>query len=599
LADGALRRAPSQASAIALLQNRPHEQSALRAAGVSTAVLRELATKGLIERCAALTATPDPELREEGPALGAEQREVLDAIPREHFACHLLQGITGSGKTEIYLQLIADCLRRGQQALVLVPEIGLTPQTVARFKARFRAPVAVLHSGLADGQRLAAWQVARAGGAGVVIGTRSAVFTPMADIGLIVVDEEHDGSFKQQDGFRYSARDVAIKRAQLEDCPVLLGSATPSLESVANARRGRYRLHHLRERRGGGELPRLRTLDLRGLSLSAGISELLLESVRETVERRGQQALLFLNRRGFAPTLQCHHCGWIAGCDHCDARLTVHLRKRCLRCHHCAARRPLPGQCPDCGSGSLLTHGLGTEQTEEFLSEAINAPIHRVDSDAMRGPEAMQALIDIAQSAEPCVILGTQMLTKGHHFPAVQLVGIIDADALLYSADFRGEERMAQLVTQVSGRAGRERAGGEVLVQTHYPADLLFELLRDGDYTAVADTLLQRREALGLPPFGHLCLLRTDARNEADGERFLQTLARHARGRLPADCQLIGPLPSAMPRRAGRFRWQLWCVARQRGSAQQAARILVSLGEELRPTRGLNWFIDVDPADVL
>ncbi|MDP5070640.1 MAG: primosomal protein N', partial [Congregibacter sp.] len=398
---------------------------------------------------------------------------------------------------------------------------------------------------------------------------------------------------------RYSARDVAVKRAQLEGCAVVLGSATPSLESLENARRGRYQQHFLRDRQGGGELPMLQTVDLRGLPLNAGISDYLLAAVRETVESQGRQALLFLNRRGFAPTLQCHDCGWVAGCDNCDARLTVHLRKRCLRCHHCAAQRALPPSCPDCGGRSLLTHGLGTEQTEEFLKRVLRCPVHRVDSDAMRGVDAMKSLLEVAQSEEPCVILGTQMLTKGHHFPAVQLVGIIDADALLYSADFRGEERMAQLVVQVAGRAGRESAGGKVLIQTHYPDDPLFDALRDGHFEAITTTLLDKRRTLGLPPFGQLMLLRCDARNENEGEAFLRAVQRHSKPHLPRDCQLIGPLPSAMPRRAGRFRWQLWCVAGSRRSAMAIARLLVDRAEGTKKPRELSWFIDVDPSDVL
>ncbi len=562
-------------------------------------MLRELGDKGLIERCQAPASTPSAALRESGPRLGNEQAATLEAVAPGAFAVHLLQGVTGSGKTEVYLQLIANCLSRGEQALVLIPEIGLTPQTVARFEARFATPVAVLHSGLADGQRLAAWQAAQSGGAGIIIGTRSAIFTPLARLGLIVIDEEHDASFKQQDGFRYSARDVAVKRAQLEDCPVILGSATPSLESLHNARRGRYQHHFLRGRQGGGELPQLQTVDLRGLPLNAGISDYLLAALRKTIEQDQRQALLFLNRRGFAPTLQCHHCGWVADCDHCDARLTVHLRNRCLRCHHCAARRPLPHACPDCGSTALLTHGLGTEQIEEFLRSVLRCPVHRVDSDAMRGRDAMQSLLEVAHSAEPCVILGTQMLTKGHHFPAVQLVGIIDADALLYSADFRGEERMAQLVVQVAGRAGRESAGGQVLIQTHYPDDPLFAALRDGDFEGITGRLLDKRESSALPPFGQLMLLRADARNEHEGETFLRSVRRDALPSLPGDCQLIGPLPSAMPRRAGRFRWQLWCLARSRRSALIASRQLVERADALKKSRELSWFIDVDPVDVL
>ncbi|MFK7829641.1 MAG: primosomal protein N' [Congregibacter sp.] len=601
LADHALRRAPSQARALAELQGGSREHQHLRQQNISSAVLRELENKALIERCEIelLTALPsDPVLRESGPALAQEQSAVLENLSLQGFGCHLLEGVTGSGKTEIYLRLMEKCLQRGLQTLLLVPEIGLTPQTLARFERRFNTPIAVMHSNLSDGQRLAAWQAARTGHAGIVIGTRSAIFTPMAQLGLIVVDEEHDTSYKQQDGFRYSARDLAIKRAQLDDCPVLLGTATPSLESLHNVQQGRYQHHRLRDRRGQGRLPELLTVDLRGLALNAGISDYLLDAVRDTVERNQQQALLFLNRRGYAPTLQCHHCGWIAGCENCDARLTVHLRKRCLRCHHCAARQPLAQRCPNCESTALLTHGLGTEQTEDYLRSALKCPVYRVDSDAMRGRDAMQSLLDIAEQGDPCVILGTQMLTKGHHFPAVQLVGVIDADALLYSADFRGEERMAQLITQVSGRAGRESAGGRVLVQTHYPEDPLFTALQQAEYSSIAAPLLEKRRPGALPPFGHLCMLRADAKQEKDGESFLTAVRRQAQAAMPADCRLIGPLPSSMPRRAGRFRWQIWCLAQTRKSAMQAARQLVQLASDVPRHRDLNWFIDIDPSDV-
>jgi len=598
LADGALRRAPSQKRVIELLRQRVHGHQELREAGISRAVLRELSNKTLIERCRREGTAPPAELREAPPSLADEQAAVVASIATAAgFACHLLEGITGSGKTEVYLQLIHRCLERGRQALVLIPEIGLTPQTVARFAARFAAPVVTLHSGLADGERLSAWQAARSGSAGIVIGTRSAILTPLARPGLLIVDEEHDGSYRQQDGFRYSARDLAVKRAQLEGTPVVLGSATPSLESLENVARGRYHQHRLRHRRGGGVLPELSTIDLRGLTLQGGVSETLLAAIRETVTVARRQVLLFLNRRGYAPTLQCHGCGWVAGCEHCDARLTVHLRQRSLRCHHCGARYALPSRCSDCGGTQLLTRGLGTEQIEETLAALLPCPVHRVDSDAMRPRQAMQDLLAIAASGNPCVFIGTQMLTKGHHFPAVQLVGIIDADALLFSADFRGEERMAQLITQVAGRAGREDSGGRVLLQTHYPDSELFRELRAESYVAAAERMLGERRTAGLPPAAQLVMLRADAPVEKEAEAFLAQLRRQLPS-LPAGCQLIGPLPSSLPRRAGRFRWQLWCISRDRRAMQQALRALVATAENLRRPRQLNWFVDVDPVDV-
>ena len=600
LPDQPLPRAPRQAEVLARLREQPVlEDRALREQGISTAVLRELKGKGLIERCAPQPVTPSPQLRQNGPALTAEQTAAIAALdPDGGFSCHLLDGVTGSGKTEVYLQLIAACLAAGKQALVLVPEIGLTPQTLGRFRERFAAPIAVLHSGLSDGQRLEAWLAARNGSAGVLIGTRSAILAPLARPGMVIVDEEHDGSYKQQDGFRYSARDVAVKRAQLQHCPVLLGSATPSLESVSNSLRGRYRHHRLRNRAAGGAFPSVETVDLRSRPLQAGFSDTLLNALKDCTEVRGEQALLFLNRRGYAPTLQCHDCGWVAGCSECDARLTVHMRRRQLRCHHCAERSPLPPRCPRCG-GQLLTRGLGTEQSEEFLRRELNCPVLRVDSDSVSGPRALEALLAEAHRGEPCVLLGTQMLTKGHHFPRVQLVGIIDADALLFSADFRGEERCVQLLAQVAGRAGRERAGARVLVQTHHPQHPLLQTVPSREYLAAAEPLLAQRKIAGLPPYGQLSLLRCDCREEAQGEAFLTAIRRAAESELPPGTQLVGPLPSAMPRRAGRYRSQLWCLSADRRGATLANARLVAIAETL-PRRGeLNWFMDIDPQDVL
>jgi primosomal protein N' (replication factor Y) len=514
------------------------------------------------------------------------------------FHCHLLEGVTGSGKTEIYLQLIARCLERGEQALLLVPEIGLTPQTVARFERRFDADIAVLHSGLTDAQRYRAWEAARSGLAHIVIGTRSAVFTPLARPGLIVVDEEHDSSFKQQDGFRYNARDVAIKRGQLEDCPVLLGSATPALESLNNALAGRYGHHRLTQRAGGSTLPAVRLLDLRRQALTAGFSEPLQAAIRTTLDR-GLQCLLFLNRRGYAPTLQCHDCGWIASCDHCDARLTLHRRERRLRCHHCGMATPSPAACPDCHSGQLLSLGLGTEQAEDYLRGTFGGiPVYRVDSDSMQGRESMQSLVTQVRSGEPCILLGTQMLAKGHHFPGVALVAVLDMDALLFSTDFRGEERAAQLLTQVAGRAGRSDVSGEVILQSHHPDHPALRAMLDSDYHEYALGLLEDRRRRALPPAGSMAVVRRDCTDADTGEAFLAGLRSDLAGKLPREVQVIGPLPAPMQRRAGRFRSQLLLHAPRRAILHAAARLLVEQAGLRRAARGLNWSIDIDPLEL-
>lgn len=597
---GALRRSPRQAEALALLQDSAElATSSLRERGISAGILRQLEQKGLAERC---VLAPGRALAAAQPGLplNGEQAAALEGILAHYgaFHCSLLEGITGSGKTEVYLQLIAHCLAQGQQALVLIPEIGLTPQTLARFTERFGSGIAVLHSGLNDTERYAAWEAARTGAASIVMGTRSAIFSSLRRPGLIIVDEEHDASFKQQDGFRYSARDIAVKRGQIEGATVVLGSATPALETLHNALQGRYGHYRLTQRAGQGELPTLRAIDVRRETLQGGLSRALREAIHGAL-RGGQQVLLFLNRRGYAPALQCHDCGWIAQCSACDTRMTVHRRQRRLRCHHCSANLRLPQACPSCHSARLLTNGLGTEQTEEVLRNTFGEwPIHRVDSDSMQGKGAMQALVSEVQNGAPCILLGTQMLTKGHHFPGVNLVAVIDADALLFSADFRGEERMAQLLTQVAGRAGRAGDAGQVLVQTHYPDHPLMQAMLTERYADQARRLLLARAEQGMPPHGRLILLRTDSPATDTGERFLAALRQQADPALPQGCRLIGPLPSPLQRRAGKFRNQLLAMAPDVRQAQRLARLLVHCAEQLPSRQGLNWSIDVDPLDL-
>jgi primosomal protein N' (replication factor Y) len=598
LPEGALTRSPRQAQALTILQKSPKvSETRLAQEEISTGIMRTLAKKGLVEVCK-ISQLPQQGSSRAGLELNDEQAQAVSAIAATlgGFECHLLEGVTGSGKTEVYLQLIAHCLAQQKQVLLLIPEIGLTPQTLGRFEARFDAQVLTLHSGLAEGERYQAWEAARTGIAHIVIGTRSSVFAPMQNLGLIVVDEEHDGSYKQQDGFRYSARDVAVKRGQLENCPVVLGSATPSLESIHNAELGRYQHHSLQQRAGGAQAPTLRAMDVRKQVLNAGFSEPLVATIEETLNR-GKQALLFLNRRGFAPTLLCHDCGWMAQCRNCDARLTVHRRSAHLRCHHCAHSAALPRQCPECRSSALLTAGLGTEQAEDFLrSKFANFELYRVDSDSMRNKNAMQELVTNISKGEPCILLGTQMLTKGHHFPGVDLVAIIDADAALFSTDFRGEERMAQLLTQVGGRAGREGDSGQVILQTHYPDHPIIRAVLEQPYGIHARNILASRLKAGLPPASSMALIRADASDAQVGEQFLLQLRKQTQPQLPADAILVGPLPSPMQRRAGKFRSQLLLRASTRSAAQQAAAILVKTAETI-PGRALKWSIDIDPQD--
>lgn len=594
LPEGALKSAPRQAELLAELQQAPAltwEQ--LKARGHNTVTRRALRDKGLIEEHQR-PIEPEQPAWSPGPDLSPEQAAALDAIDSNRFAGYLLHGVTGSGKTEVYLQLVERALASGRQALLLVPEIGLTPQLAERLTQRFAVKIAALHSGLADGAREAAWEAARSGRAHIVIGTRSAVFASLARPGLIVVDEEHDASFKQQDGFRYSARDLAVKRAQLENVPVILGSATPSLESLQNARSGRY--HHLRltERIGTARLPRVDIVDVRRLPLRGGLSEALLSAVSDELDA-GNQTLLFLNRRGYAPTLQCHDCGYIANCRHCDARLTLHRAARELRCHHCEWRAPLPTRCPDCQGSALNARGVGTEQAESVLQERFpNYPIHRVDRDSMQKRGAMAALMDTVNGGDPCILLGTQMLTKGHHFPGVTLVGLLDTDAALFSADFRGPERMGQLITQVSGRAGRAERPGRVILQTHYPDHPLLRTLLERGYDDYAGQLLVERKQLSLPPFGQLLMLRAEAASLDSAEQFLAGLRQATAA---GNAQLIGPLPAPMQRRGGRFRAQLLGLAASRSALQQLAVQLVAAAEESPAGKRLRWSLDIDPTE--
>jgi primosomal protein N' (replication factor Y) len=599
-ADG-LARAPRQAELLRiLLQQARIEDLSVKKAGIKRTTVREMLNKGLVEEVHSepchVPAGINP-----GPALNAEQ---LQAVSQVHdagtcFGVWLLDGVTGSGKTEVYFSLIEQVLKDKLQALVLIPEIGLSPQTLARFEQRFNARIAVLHSGLAEGARMRAWEDARSGIADIVLGTRSAIFCSLRRPGLVVVDEEHDGSYKQQDGFRYSARDIAVKRGQLEDVPVILGSATPSLESLGNAAAGKYRHLRLRRRATDSALPHISTLDVRHLPMQGALSQDLVEQLRTELDA-GNQALLFLNRRGYAPALQCHDCGYIAGCRHCDSRLTLHRSAGELRCHHCEWRCPCPPSCPDCRSRQLHPTGVGTEQTEQVLKQHFpDFPLYRVDRDSMARRGAMEEVLQAVHSGQPCLLLGTQMLTKGHHFPDVTLVGLLDADAGLFSPDFRGPERMGQLVIQVAGRAGRERKPGRVILQTHYPDHPLLQILLNQGYEDFARQLLEERRSSAMPPYGQLLLLRSEARDMQTAEELLRQLRRHGEGQSAGASRFLGPMPAPLPRKGGRYRAQLLISCQQRSAAQSIAEQLVSHAEQLPLAKKVRWSIDVDPIDMM
>ncbi|HFI2213359.1 TPA: primosomal protein N', partial [Pseudomonas aeruginosa] len=566
-----------------------------------------LKEKGLVELEVRRHSTPPREggwLAQAELPLNPEQRAAFEAVRASHggFHCFLLAGVTGSGKTEVYLQLIRETLAAGRQALVLIPEINLGPQTLARFERRFNARIALLHSALTDRERLDAWLAARDGEADIVIGTRSALFTPLKRPGLIIVDEEHDASYKQQDGLRYHARDLALVRARLENVPILLGSATPALESLHNAQAGRYGLLRLTQRAGGAHPPKFIRLDVKSMPLDAGLSRPLQQAIGDTLAA-GQQVLVFLNRRGFAPTLLCHDCGWISQCPRCDARMTVHQGSGELRCHHCDHRQRPPMNCPQCGKLDLRPVGAGTERAEERLRILFpNHPVLRIDRDSTSRKHAMRDLFATINSGEPCILVGTQMLAKGHHFPRVTLVAILDADGGLFSADFRASERMAQQIVQVAGRAGRAEEPGRVLIQTHL-ADhpLLVQLTEDG-YFAFAEQALSERRAAGLPPFAHLALLRAEAHKPGQAEAFLDSACSAAEQLLEQmggpEVELLGPVPAPMERRAGKHRAQLLLQCMSRAPLHRLLTPWLQSLEQLPGGRQVRWSLDIDPIDL-
>ncbi|MDG4562318.1 MAG: primosomal protein N' [Candidatus Competibacter sp.] len=567
----------------------------------STATLRALRAKNWAEplvRPASVLAETAFAPRSP-PALNAAQAAAVTSVATEldRFQVFLLEGVTGSGKTEVYLRLIEAVLARDRQALVLTPEIGLTPQLLARFRERLPGPLAVLHSGLSDRERLNAWLLARAGIARVVVGTRSAIFAPLRAPGILIVDEEHDPSFKQQDGFRYHARDLAVIRGRQLGIPVVLGSATPALESRHNAERGRYRLLQLPERVGGGAEALIEILDVRRQPMAEGLSRPLLERMRIHLARN-EQVLLFLNRRGFAPILLCHECGWLSQCRHCDARMTLHLRQRRLICHHCGDSQPVDAACPLCGSVDLRALGHGTERLEAALRrEFPETDLTRMDRDSTRRRGSLEALLADIHNGGRRILIGTQMLAKGHHFPEVTLVGIVDADQGLYGIDFRAGERMAQLVLQVAGRAGRAEKPGAVIIQTHHPDHPLLHVLVSQGYPAFAAAALAERQAAWLPPFAHQALLRAEAAEPERATTFLRA-ARTLADPYADGVELLGPAPAPMERRAGRFRAHLLLQAARR---QDLHRFLESWIARLRAEhadRRVRWSLDIDPAEL-
>ncbi len=604
-AEALAKRAPRQAELVEILADAG-------AGGIDTDTLNEqvpnwrraaraLAEKGWVSRFevtarpvvpdAAGPATP-------GPKLNRRQQQAVRAVSAAGgFAAFLLEGITGSGKTEVYLSIMREVLERDEQVLVLVPEIGLTPQLTARLEERLGIAPAVLHSGLTDLERLDAWRAARAGHARLVVGTRSAVFTPLPKLGLVVVDEEHDASFKQQEGLRYSARDLAVWRARAAAVPVVLGSATPTLESLKHCRDGNYMLLELPERAGGARPPDFQLVDLARVPATAGLSEPLAAAIDGQLAS-GNQSLIYLNRRGYAPTLICAGCGHVTECDRCDARMTVHAPDASLRCHHCGRLRPLPTACDACGA-ALRPLGEGTQRIEETLGARFpGARIRRIDSDTTAHRDAMSEALAEAAGGDAHILVGTQMLSKGHHFPKLTLVGIVNADQGLFGTDFRAAERLAQSIVQVAGRAGREARPGRVIIQTAFAAHPFWKALLDGGYARIAEDALAERERSHWPPYAWLALIRAAAPKASHAHSFLAVAKRVVDAAGDGELRALGPVDAPMARRAGLSRAQLLLHSASRRSLHRALRPLRAALEAEPAARRVRWSIDVDPIEL-
>jgi primosomal protein N' (replication factor Y) (superfamily II helicase) len=608
LARPSSRRAPQQRALLSWLAERASATTAEVGAVFKTAQLKTLAARGWIgaslDSAGEAGAAREPLFHPGGLALTGAQTQAVETIlsTLSSFSAHLLYGVTGSGKTEVYLQIIAVAIAQGGQALVLVPEIALTPQLVDRFRRRFSAGVAVVHSGLTDSERRDAWRAAHSGTARIVIGTRSAMFTSLPKLALIVVDEEHDASYKQHEGFRYSARDLAVMRARGAGVPVILGSATPSLETLENAASGRYAKHLLPQRPGAAQAPRMSLVDLRRHAADQGLSTPVLQAIGQHL-KAGGQVIAFLNRRGYAPSLFCNSCGWVAPCAHCDARMTLHRRALKLRCHHCGAQAPVPTICADCGQ-ALFAVGQGTERVEETLTRLFpDAPLARLDRDTASARGSIQTVLERVHSGDARILVGTQMLTKGHHFPDVTLVVILDADQGLFASDFRATERLAQTITQVAGRAGREARPGEVMIQTQFPEHPLLQRLIAEGYESFAESALQERREAGWPPYSRLALLRAEAKDSLGLDTYLRAAAELGQAlneslAAESSVRILGPAAALIARRADHFRAHLLIETTVRSSLQRFLSRWLPQVQALAGPKGLRWSIDVDPVEV-
>ena len=594
-------KAPKQYALLQIINNHQGiSWPELRVLGYTKAQLNALVKKDLViekEQKAQKFQWKEDTLNEQNKhTLSTEQALIVAAITQSisTFECHLIDGVTGSGKTEVYLQVMEGVLAQNKQVLVIVPEIGLTPQTLMRFEQRFNVPICLHHSALNDKERLDTWLNAQQGSAAIVIGTRSAIFTPLQQLGLIVIDEEHDGSLKQQDTFRYHARDIAILRASKLYIPIVLGTATPSFESLQNALSGKYKYHKLEKRAGNSKKAAIKLIDMAQQQVEFGLSGSLKHEIQQTLNR-GEQVLLFLNRRGYAPAINCKECHWIANCLRCNKPYTLHQKKQLLICHHCTDQHTVPPQCPSCGSVRIAPIGQGTEQLEHRIQDLFpDASIVRIDRDSTRKKGELAKLLQEVSDKKHQILVGTQMLAKGHHFPDVTLVGVLTVDGALFSFDFRAAEQMAQLLIQVAGRAGRASKPGQVLLQTQFPDHpLLQDLVHNGYHHFARQALVERQQAM-LPPFSFQALFRAEANYPSYPNHFLQTLAD-----IELDgCEFAGPVPAAMEKKAGKFRYHLIIQAKSRKTLHKALWQLLSHIPQNPWQAKVRWNLDIDPIDL-
>jgi primosomal protein N' (replication factor Y) len=613
-----LNRAPKQRQVFDWLSQQPAgatDDELRQQFGPISACLKSLAQRALItgqlsdalplQRPSTEKVSPQ---QEQAPKLTTEQNQAYQQIAAtlDRFAVHLLEGVTGSGKTEVYFALIEQLLNNQKQStepenrpqiLIIVPEIGLTPQLLRRLETRFPTAIATLHSNISEQQRQDTWLRIGLGQYQIILGTRLSVFTPIANLALIIIDEEHDHSLKQQEGFLYHARDVAIYRARMLQIPIVLGSATPSLESTLNAKQNRYNHILMLKRAQETPLPRMQLVDMRPLPAREILSPTLRLAMHRHLEA-GNQVILFLNRRGFAPALICHECAWVAQCSRCDAKLTFHSHSAKLYCHHCDQRRSKPEQCPSCQSTNLLLVGFGTQRIEQLLEDEFkHYSTIRFDRDAIKRKGQLEKILEAIQEQRHSIIIGTQILSKGHDFPRVSLVGVLDIDYGIFSADYRALEHSAQLLTQVAGRSGRRKEQGEVVIQSHAPDHPLLQSLITKGYPDFAEQALALRQSCHLPPYSYQMLLRARATHSDHSQQFLQQAKQLAQKYLAPDLQIMGPLPATMEKRAGKFRAVILFSASNRRSLSLGTSDWLQQLHRLPEARRVQWNLDIDPLE--